>query len=62
MTVNGEQQVFKSACDDLRERIKFAEVMTRGLTPSVSDLPEGVHFQEYGCQDGVSCYDKGGAG
>ncbi len=76
------QDHFKAVCDNLRKECHVIETGVRSLTGGVSELPEGVEFQEvnanlmlavrhledarmrlgkaiqWGCQDGVSCFDK----
>ena len=44
--MNEEQAVFKAKCDLLRGQCLRIEQEVRGLTPSVSELPAGVEFQE----------------
>lgn len=44
--MNAEQQVFKSRCDGLRGVISEVEATVRTMTATVSELPEGVEFQE----------------
>jgi hypothetical protein len=44
--MTGAQITFASACTCLREACLNTERAVRDLTPSVSDLPEGVQFQE----------------
>ena len=45
-----EVGVFESACNALREGCLELEREVRGLTPAVSDLPEGTEFQEVNAQ------------
>lgn len=44
--MDAEQRVFKSSCDGWRAVLQDAERAARGLTATVSFLPEGVEFQE----------------
>ena len=44
--MNQSQKTFKAKCDLLRDQCLRIEQSARGLTPSVSELPEGVEFQE----------------
>ena len=44
------QSYFEARCDELRRLCHGGECAIRNLTPEVSELPEGVQFQEVNAQ------------